>query len=269
MAKDVRLYLEYLQRARRREPQRRRAARRIRSRRGAGLRRPDQQSRGRRDRRRRRRRAHPRRHDTGGAMMKIDRGRAAASRRSSARATFTGAVWADPVLAAEDGVMINNVFFEPGARTHWHTHERRAGAATSSPAGPGLHGGRRAGGDDQRRRHRVDSARRGALARRRRPDSYLLHLAISLGATTGSMPVIATTDYAEDDTMSTHEPLRGGAAGSARGARRGARRPRRSPSASEFSAPDPGARHRVLLGRRVDPRRASTARRAASSTSAC
>ena len=36
--------------------------------------------------------------------------------------TFTGQVWADPVLAAEDGIMANNVYFEPGSRTHWHTH---------------------------------------------------------------------------------------------------------------------------------------------------
>jgi quercetin dioxygenase-like cupin family protein len=32
-------------------------------------------------------------------------------------------VWADPVLSPEAGVSVNNVFFEPGARTHWHTHE--------------------------------------------------------------------------------------------------------------------------------------------------
>ena len=34
--------------------------------------------------------------------------------------TFTGRVWADPVLPAQDGIMVVNVFFEPGARTHWH-----------------------------------------------------------------------------------------------------------------------------------------------------
>ncbi len=37
--------------------------------------------------------------------------------------TFTGTVWADPVMPATDGVMINNVFFAPGGRTHWHSHE--------------------------------------------------------------------------------------------------------------------------------------------------
>src|ERR687896_951233 len=36
---------------------------------------------------------------------------------------FTGAVWRDaaPVGASPD-VAVNRVLFEPGARTHWHTH---------------------------------------------------------------------------------------------------------------------------------------------------
>ena len=38
-------------------------------------------------------------------------------------ATFTGVVWADPVMPTTDGVTINNVSFNPGARTHWHHHE--------------------------------------------------------------------------------------------------------------------------------------------------
>ncbi len=37
--------------------------------------------------------------------------------------TFTGTVWADPIMPATDKVTINNVFFSPGARTFWHTHE--------------------------------------------------------------------------------------------------------------------------------------------------
>jgi quercetin dioxygenase-like cupin family protein len=43
----------------------------------------------------------------------------------SARAagTFTGEVWRDTVLPRQDGVGIANVFFAPGARTHWHSHE--------------------------------------------------------------------------------------------------------------------------------------------------
>lgn len=38
--------------------------------------------------------------------------------------TFTGTVWADPVLPSTDGTMVNSVTFTPGARTFWHTHER-------------------------------------------------------------------------------------------------------------------------------------------------
>ena len=36
---------------------------------------------------------------------------------------FTGTVWRDaaPVDASPD-VAVNRVLFEPGARTHWHTH---------------------------------------------------------------------------------------------------------------------------------------------------
>lgn len=37
--------------------------------------------------------------------------------------TFTGLVFADPVLPGADGVTVNNVFFAPGARTYWHSHE--------------------------------------------------------------------------------------------------------------------------------------------------
>jgi quercetin dioxygenase-like cupin family protein len=37
--------------------------------------------------------------------------------------TFTGRVWADPVLSPQDGVVVNVVFFEPRSRTHWHRHE--------------------------------------------------------------------------------------------------------------------------------------------------
>jgi quercetin dioxygenase-like cupin family protein len=55
--------------------------------------------------------------------MKIIQGRAAGSESERRSATFTGEVWADPILAPTDGVTINNVFFAPQARTHWHTHE--------------------------------------------------------------------------------------------------------------------------------------------------
>jgi quercetin dioxygenase-like cupin family protein len=57
--------------------------------------------------------------------MKINRGREPEDAPSSQRGpTFTGSVWADPVLRTDEGVIVNTVFFPPGARTHWHRHER-------------------------------------------------------------------------------------------------------------------------------------------------
>jgi quercetin dioxygenase-like cupin family protein len=56
--------------------------------------------------------------------MQVFHGRpdgAPSERRSE---TYTGTVWADPVMPSTDGVTINNVFFTPGARTYWHTHEK-------------------------------------------------------------------------------------------------------------------------------------------------
>jgi quercetin dioxygenase-like cupin family protein len=55
--------------------------------------------------------------------MRVAGGRTERAESEQRGATFSGKVWADPVLAAQDGVVVNNVFFEPGARTHWHTHE--------------------------------------------------------------------------------------------------------------------------------------------------
>jgi len=37
--------------------------------------------------------------------------------------TFSGVVYADPVMPPQDNVGINHVFFPPGSRTFWHTHE--------------------------------------------------------------------------------------------------------------------------------------------------
>lgn len=55
--------------------------------------------------------------------MEIVRGRRESIPTEQRGPTFTGEVWADPVLAAKDGPNILNVFFTPGARTHWHSHE--------------------------------------------------------------------------------------------------------------------------------------------------
>jgi quercetin dioxygenase-like cupin family protein len=56
--------------------------------------------------------------------MKVFHGRNAGKPSEKRGPTFTGTVWADPVMPATDGVSINNVFFTPGARTFWHSHEQ-------------------------------------------------------------------------------------------------------------------------------------------------
>ena len=56
--------------------------------------------------------------------MRVNRGRESGAPGELRGPTFTGDVWADPVLASADDVMVNTVLFTPGARTHWHRHER-------------------------------------------------------------------------------------------------------------------------------------------------
>jgi quercetin dioxygenase-like cupin family protein len=56
--------------------------------------------------------------------MLIIRGRAPQERPTKKRSkTFTGEVWADPLMPqTPDGNTINSVTFTPGARTYWHHH---------------------------------------------------------------------------------------------------------------------------------------------------
>jgi quercetin dioxygenase-like cupin family protein len=106
--------------------------------------------------------------------------------------TFTGRVWADPVLPGEDGIVVNNVFFEPGARTHWHTHEvaqvlyvlagegrvqSRDGTGSALTAGDTVH---IPAGEE----HWHGAA----------PNSYVLHLAVSVGVT-GWLEPVSDDDY--------------------------------------------------------------------------
>lgn len=114
--------------------------------------------------------------------MIIMPGRSAQLPDSAAKSdTFTGQVWADPVLPATDGVVINTVFFAPGARTFWHHHEH--GQILHVLAGSGLV--RSDGGP-------VEQLRPGDVVwvppgerhwHGAAPGSYLVHLAISLGST--------------------------------------------------------------------------------------
>ncbi|MFF7710687.1 cupin domain-containing protein [Pseudomonas sp. NPDC007930] len=59
--------------------------------------------------------------------MIVIHGNAEGSTSEKRTSTFTGDVWADPILPATDAggvsVTLNHVHFLPGGRTHWHTHE--------------------------------------------------------------------------------------------------------------------------------------------------
>jgi len=125
--------------------------------------------------------------------MKIRRGREAGGASERRSDTFTGEVYADPVLAPTEGVSINSVFFAPGARTNWHRHGTGQVLVVTSGAGNVYNrdgeGGPIAAGDvvwispGEEHWH-------GAAA-----DSYLVHLAISLGPADWLEPV-SDEDYA-------------------------------------------------------------------------
>lgn len=127
--------------------------------------------------------------------MDIARGRPINAVSGLKTDTFTGQVWADPVMSPTgDGVRANHVFFTPGARTHWHYHER--GQLLRVTSGSGLVCS--AGGPpevietgdvvwvpaDERHWHGGG------------PTSCLAHLAVSHGHTTWLEPV-TDEEYAE------------------------------------------------------------------------
>lgn len=56
--------------------------------------------------------------------MKVIRARDTSQPTDKRTATFVGDVWGDPVMPTTDNVTINHVFFAPGGRTNWHSHER-------------------------------------------------------------------------------------------------------------------------------------------------
>jgi quercetin dioxygenase-like cupin family protein len=125
--------------------------------------------------------------------MRIARGRVDGAPSEKRTETFTGGVWADPVLPPEDGIVVNSVFFEPGARTHWHSHteaqvlyvthgrgwlQNREGTGYPLTPGDVAHIG-----PNEEHWH-------GAA-----PDSYLLHVAVSVGGHAWLEPV-SDEDYA-------------------------------------------------------------------------
>jgi quercetin dioxygenase-like cupin family protein len=96
--------------------------------------------------------------------------------------TFTGPVYADAVLPSTDGTAVNTVYFTPGARTYWHQHER--GQVLHVLAGGGLIG---VDGEQPRELRQGDVVWSP-------PDTFLAHLAVSLGPTSWSSEV-SEADY--------------------------------------------------------------------------
>lgn len=126
--------------------------------------------------------------------MKIVHGRAERV-RSDQRATVTGEAWFDQVLPATDGTSIATVFFAPGARTYWHSHER--GQILQVLAGQGLIC---ADGEKPQTIQAGDSVWVPAGERHwhgAAPDSFMMHTAISLGATRWAEEV-AEAEYRND-----------------------------------------------------------------------
>jgi quercetin dioxygenase-like cupin family protein len=111
--------------------------------------------------------------------------------------TFTGEVWADPILPGVDGVTIATIFFTPGARTFWHHHEQ--GQILQVLAGAGFVCSR---GEAPQSLHAGDTVWvppgeehwHGAA-----PGSFLTHTAISLGTTRWADEVTAAEYAAASD----------------------------------------------------------------------
>ncbi|QEC48447.1 cupin domain-containing protein [Baekduia soli] len=111
--------------------------------------------------------------------MIINHGRVDGQPSDQRGPTFTGQVWAEPLLSPTEGVAVNTVFFPPGARTHWHTHA--TGQILMVTHGAGFvrndagEGGPLRPGDvvwiSPGERHWHGAG----------PDTYLTHIAISLG----------------------------------------------------------------------------------------
>jgi len=109
------------------------------------------------------------------------KGRAEGAQAQQRGGTFTGAVWGDPLMPPSDGVMMNTVYFSPGARTYWHRHE--GGQVIHVTSGQGWVVER--GGSAARVRNGDtvwappgEEHWHGAAA-----DAFMVHVAVSMGQT--------------------------------------------------------------------------------------
>ncbi len=124
--------------------------------------------------------------------MKVNRGREAGAVSQARSDTFTGMVLADPVMEGIPDTLMASISFPPGARTDWHHHERGQILIVTSGAG---FAATRAGDSSPLAAGDVvwfppgEEHWHGAG-----PDSYLVHIAISLGKTSWLQPV-GDADY--------------------------------------------------------------------------
>jgi quercetin dioxygenase-like cupin family protein len=124
--------------------------------------------------------------------MKVNRGRERGAPSEQRGPTFTGTVWADPLLATQDGVLVNAVFFPPGGRTHWHRHER--GQVLLVTAGRGYVQVRDGEGTWVAAGDVVHFPPGEEHWHGAGPESFLLHTAVSLG-TTEWLEAVSPADY--------------------------------------------------------------------------
>jgi quercetin dioxygenase-like cupin family protein len=119
--------------------------------------------------------------------MKINHGRVAGMPSAERGETFTGSVWSEPLLRDVPGVVINTVFFPPRVRTHWHAHGDGQILIVTHGRGLAVNedgaGGAIMPGDvvwfEPGERHWHGGG----------PDTYVSHIAISLGVTDWEEPV--------------------------------------------------------------------------------
>lgn len=124
--------------------------------------------------------------------MRVGHGRATGKPSENRTATFTGEVWADPVLPSADGVAVNAVVFQPGARTHWHKHE--VGQVLHVTHGKGRLQSADGTGQDLNVGDVAHIPAGEVHWHGAAPDSLLVHVAVSIGATEW-MDAVQEEDY--------------------------------------------------------------------------
>jgi quercetin dioxygenase-like cupin family protein len=112
--------------------------------------------------------------------MEYRRARADGASRHPLNASFTGAVWLDPILTSE-GIIVHDVFFEPGARTFWHRHS--GGQLLTFTHGHGMVHNRDGQGHEAHAGDTVfvlggEEHWHGAA-----PDAFVIHHSVGLGKT--------------------------------------------------------------------------------------